>query len=160
MIVVSPSCIFPLLVDDTHILGLTSFVPFSFDHFAFELTLMGLVVQPYKCITWSPSNLPLGFSPHWVFRVPFGYVLFSSSFLWDTVDEVFCHGDVLSKLGDVHVIFWDLISMFCVETLFICFVFSCPFYDALLSSLLDPLEGLSMLNCGKLELGAVPDFQH
>jgi hypothetical protein len=25
--------------------------------------------------------------------------------------------------------------------------------DALLSSLLDPLEGLGMLNCGKLELG-------
>ncbi len=32
--------------------------------------------------------------------------------------------------------------------------------DALLNSLLDPLEGLSMLNCGKLELGAAPDFQH
>jgi hypothetical protein len=32
--------------------------------------------------------------------------------------------------------------------------------DALLSSLLDPLEGLSMLECGKLELGAAPDFQH
>jgi len=31
--------------------------------------------------------------------------------------------------------------------------------DALLSSLLDPLEGLGMLNCGKLELGAIPDFQ-
>jgi len=32
--------------------------------------------------------------------------------------------------------------------------------DALLSSLLDPLEGLGNLNCGKLELGAAPDFQH
>ncbi len=32
--------------------------------------------------------------------------------------------------------------------------------DALLSSLLDPLEGLSMLNYGKLELGGAPDFQH
>jgi len=30
--------------------------------------------------------------------------------------------------------------------------------DALLSSLLDPLEGLGMLKCGKLELGAAPDF--
>jgi len=30
--------------------------------------------------------------------------------------------------------------------------------DALLSSLLDPLEGLSVLNCEKLELGAAPDF--
>jgi hypothetical protein len=33
-------------------------------------------------------------------------------------------------------------------------------FDALLSSLLDPLEGLSMLNCGKLELGGALDFQH
>jgi len=32
--------------------------------------------------------------------------------------------------------------------------------DALLSSLLDPLEGLGVLNCGKLELGAALDFQH
>jgi hypothetical protein len=32
--------------------------------------------------------------------------------------------------------------------------------DALLSSLLDPLEGLGRLNYGKLELGAAPDFQH
>jgi hypothetical protein len=32
--------------------------------------------------------------------------------------------------------------------------------DALLSSLVDPLEGLGMLNCKKLELGATPDFQH
>jgi hypothetical protein len=32
--------------------------------------------------------------------------------------------------------------------------------DALLSSLLDPLEGLSVLNCGKLELGAALNFQH
>jgi hypothetical protein len=32
--------------------------------------------------------------------------------------------------------------------------------DALLSSLLDPLEGLGMVNCKKLELGGTPDFQH
>jgi hypothetical protein len=36
----------------------------------------------------------------------------------------------------------------------------CTTFDALLSSLLDPLEGLSMLNCGKLELGAALDFRH
>jgi hypothetical protein len=33
-------------------------------------------------------------------------------------------------------------------------------YDAFLSSLLDPLEGLGTLNCGKLELGVAPNFQH
>ncbi len=31
---------------------------------------------------------------------------------------------------------------------------------ALLSFLLDSLEGLGMMNCRKLELGAAPDFQH
>jgi hypothetical protein len=30
--------------------------------------------------------------------------------------------------------------------------------DALLSSLLDPREGLGMVNFGKLELGDAPDF--
>jgi len=33
-------------------------------------------------------------------------------------------------------------------------------YDALLSSLLNPLEGPSVLNCGIMELGSAPDFQH
>jgi len=33
-------------------------------------------------------------------------------------------------------------------------------FDTLLSSLLDSLEGLGVLNCGKLELGVAPDFQH
>jgi hypothetical protein len=32
--------------------------------------------------------------------------------------------------------------------------------DALLSSLLNPLEGPSVLNCKKMELGGAPDFQH
>jgi len=41
-----------------------------------------------------------------------------------------------------------------------CEALSCMCCDALLSSLLDPLEGLGVLNCEKLELGAAPDFQH
>jgi hypothetical protein len=32
--------------------------------------------------------------------------------------------------------------------------------DALLSSLLNPLEGLSVLNCENMELGGAPNFQH
>jgi hypothetical protein len=32
--------------------------------------------------------------------------------------------------------------------------------DALLSSLLNPLEGPSVLNCSNMELGGAPDFQH
>ncbi len=35
-----------------------------------------------------------------------------------------------------------------------------PTYDALLSSLLNTLEGPSVLNCEIMELGGAPDFQH
>jgi hypothetical protein len=33
--IVFPSCLFPSLVDDFHILGLTSLIPFVFYHFVF-----------------------------------------------------------------------------------------------------------------------------
>jgi hypothetical protein len=32
--------------------------------------------------------------------------------------------------------------------------------DALRSSLLNPFESPSVLNCGNMELGGAPDFQH
>jgi hypothetical protein len=89
--IVFPLCFFLLLANDVHIFGHASFVPFSFDHFATQLTLMALVVQPCKCIIWSPSSLPPNFSPPFgfcyslynirVLKVPFGFVLFSFSFL-------------------------------------------------------------------------------
>ncbi len=84
-------CFFLSLANDTHIFDLASFVPFSFDHFASQLTLIGLVVQPCKCTIWSPSDLPPKFSPAFgfcyslygikVLGVPFGFVSFSFSFL-------------------------------------------------------------------------------
>jgi hypothetical protein len=40
--VVFPSCLFPLLVNDTHILNLVSLVPLAFDHSTSQLVLMGL----------------------------------------------------------------------------------------------------------------------
>jgi hypothetical protein len=36
----------------------------------------------------------------------------------------------------------------------------CTTPDALLSSSSNPLEGPSVLNCGNVELGSTPDFQH
>jgi hypothetical protein len=40
-------------------------------------------------------------------------------------------------------------------------IFECTtLSDALLSSLLNPLEGPSVLNCESVELGGAPDFQH
>jgi hypothetical protein len=89
--VIFPLCFFPSLANDTHIFGLTSFVPFSFDHFDSQLTLMSLVFQPCKCTIWSPSDLALNISPPFnfcyllhgirVLGVPFGFVLLSFSFV-------------------------------------------------------------------------------
>ncbi len=82
---------FPSLANDIHIFGFASFVPFCFDDFASQLTLMSLVFYPCKCIIWSPFDLPPNFSPPFgfcyslhgirVLGVPFGFVLFSFSFL-------------------------------------------------------------------------------
>jgi hypothetical protein len=58
-----PLCFLALLVDDIHILDLVSLVPFDFDHSTSQLALMGLVVQPLKCSTWSPFGSPPNFSP-------------------------------------------------------------------------------------------------
>jgi hypothetical protein len=89
--VVFPLCFFLSLANDTHIFGHASFVPFSFNHFASQLIVMGLVVQPCKCTIWSPSNLPPKFSLPFGFcyslykiRVlggPIGFLSFSFSFL-------------------------------------------------------------------------------
>jgi len=42
--VVFPLCLFPLLVDDTHILGPISVLPLIYDHFASQLVSMGLAI--------------------------------------------------------------------------------------------------------------------
>jgi hypothetical protein len=45
-----PSCLFPSITNDTHIIGPTSIVFQAFDHFSSQLDLVSLVVQPYKCV--------------------------------------------------------------------------------------------------------------
>jgi hypothetical protein len=116
------SWFFLLLIDGIHILNLVSLIPLAFNHFASQLASEGLVVQPCKCTTWSPSNLFAIFSPPHgfcylpngiqVLRVPCGFVLFSSSFFKDTLDEDVCHVDVFIRLGDVHVAFGILFRCF------------------------------------------------
>ncbi len=46
---VFPSCLFPFLIDDTHILGPTHVISLTFDHFASQLAFMGLSIQFHKC---------------------------------------------------------------------------------------------------------------
>lgn len=66
---------------------------YVFDHFAFQLVLVGLVVQVRKCTFWSPSNLPLGFSLPIDFlslNNPFGFSLFTFFFLQNVLDNNVC----------------------------------------------------------------------
>ncbi len=40
-----PSCLFPSIVDDTHIIGPFSIVSFAYEHFQTELCVIGLFIQ-------------------------------------------------------------------------------------------------------------------
>jgi hypothetical protein len=57
-----PSCLFPSIVDDTHIIGPFSIVSFAYEHFQTKLHVIGLSIQPHKCVAWSPSGLLLDFN--------------------------------------------------------------------------------------------------
>jgi hypothetical protein len=57
-----PSCLFPSIVDDTHIIGLASIVFHVFHDFFSKLDLVNFVVHPHKCATWFLSRLLLRFS--------------------------------------------------------------------------------------------------
>ena len=48
-------CAFPSIADDTHIVGPPARVVEAFLHFIAQLAL--LIVQPSKCVSWSPSGL-------------------------------------------------------------------------------------------------------
>jgi hypothetical protein len=50
------SCLFPSIVNDTHIIG-----PFSIES-TYEHFQTGLYIQFQKCVAWSPSNLPPNFN--------------------------------------------------------------------------------------------------
>ncbi len=58
------SCLFPSIVDDIHIIGPPSIVSFTYEHFQIKLCVIVLSIQPYKCVAWSPSCLPLDFNTH------------------------------------------------------------------------------------------------
>ncbi len=51
------TCVFPFLVDDTHIVGPTLDVLLDFLRLQEEFGALRLSVQPTKCIAWFPSGL-------------------------------------------------------------------------------------------------------
>jgi hypothetical protein len=69
----NPPCVFPPLANDTHIVGLTSNVGVFFLKLQKFLTL-GLLVQPKKCVIWSPHGLDHSIS------LPSNFLIFNFDF--------------------------------------------------------------------------------
>ncbi len=65
-----PSCLFISITSDIHIIGSFSIVSFAYEHFWIKLHAIGLSIQLFKCITWSPSNLLLDFNTPSQFTTP------------------------------------------------------------------------------------------
>ncbi len=49
----APSCVFPSLADDAHIMGPMNVITRAFDHLLTQLTLVGLKVKVSKCKFWN-----------------------------------------------------------------------------------------------------------
>ncbi len=88
------SCLFPSIVDDTHIIGPLSIVSFAYEHFQIGLHVIGLSIQLHKCKAWSPSDVPLDFNtvstPSEIIKnlgVSLGTLTFTSSFIKDALLE-------------------------------------------------------------------------
>jgi hypothetical protein len=69
-------------------------------------------------------------------------------------------GVVFIEVNDSVVIAWTLAMQECGLPISLQQLKMKVANDALLSSLLNPLEGPSVLSCGNMELGGAPDFQH
>jgi len=56
-IVRAPNCVFPSLMNDTHVVEPMNEITYAFDHLSTQLTLVGLRVKVSKCKLWSPSKI-------------------------------------------------------------------------------------------------------
>jgi hypothetical protein len=106
-----PSCLFPSIVDDIHILNPPSIVSFAYEHFQIELRAISLSIQPQKCVAWSSSGLPPNFNTQSQFTTPFegikilgvplGTITFTSSFIKEALQQDVQHVDLFLRMGDV-----------------------------------------------------------
>jgi hypothetical protein len=55
-------CLFPSIVDDTHIIGPFFIVSFAYEHFKTELRAISFSIQLHKCVAWSPFGRTFNFS--------------------------------------------------------------------------------------------------
>jgi len=110
-----PYYLFIFIVNHTHVIDRVSIVHLSFNHFAFQLVLVELTVQPHKSTI--PSSFYLSFNFFLVTRFCFysngtmvlnariGFPSFVFSFLQEALDENVCHIEVFSRLEDVQMVF-------------------------------------------------------
>jgi len=123
------SCLFPSIANNTHIIGPFSIVSCTYEHFQTELRAIGLSIQPHKCIAWSPFGLPPNFNTPSQFTTPskgikilgvlLSIVIFTSSFIKETLQEDVQHVDLLPRMGDVQVAFVILTCYFMQHTSYI-----------------------------------------
>jgi hypothetical protein len=85
----APKCVFPSLVDDTHIVGTMNEVVLAFNHLLTQLALIGLKVNVSTCKLWNPLRisssvnfLGLHFSHRWLthFGCANGFLQFFHAF--------------------------------------------------------------------------------
>ncbi|KAL2644887.1 hypothetical protein R1flu_012474 [Riccia fluitans] len=110
-----PLCLFSSLADDTHIFGPFEAIVPAFHTLEGHLSAVGLIVQPTKCVAWSPFGLPSslslppGFSlPSTGLRIlgaPIGSDSFQASFVGDALEVDVSIIHQLSLLGNPQVAF-------------------------------------------------------
>jgi putative effector of murein hydrolase len=59
-----PFYLFPSIINDNHIIAMLSIVSFTYEHFQIELCVIGLFIQPKKCVAWFPLAYCLTSTPH------------------------------------------------------------------------------------------------
>jgi hypothetical protein len=106
-----PSCLFPSIIGDTHIISPLSIVSSAYEHFQTEFRVIGLSIQLKKCVAWSPPDLPPNFNTPSQFTtpskrikilgVPLGTLTFTSSFIKDVLQEDVRHVNLLFRMDDV-----------------------------------------------------------
>ncbi len=110
-----PYYLFIFIVNHTHIIDCLSIVHLSFNHFAFQLVLVELTIQPRKSATQSLFYLSFNFFPlsrfcsssngTMVLNAWIGFPSFVFSFFQKVLDENVCHVKVFSRLEDVQMVF-------------------------------------------------------
>jgi hypothetical protein len=65
-----PSCLFPSITDDIHIINPPSIVSSTYEHFQTQPHEIDLLIKPKKCATWFPYGMLPNFDTPPLFNTP------------------------------------------------------------------------------------------